>query len=407
MRYVMVGFSWGILPALNRLLPENSVVILEDPYIIDGRGVPEKMAAFPCAERLIRAPLQSEDAIADIVELADSAGDVDAVITGHEYGVLPAAAVAAHRGLPGAGVEAATRLRDKAALRRAAGEAGIAQPEWTEVRDVDDVLAFPHRPVVIKPGNRQASVGVELTDAGDTDEVVAAAFRRSKAAEEPTMASPDGTPPRHLVERRLFGPELSVEALVDRGRMIFSNQTTKIVAPGPHPVELGHTLPAPRSAAVDSAMRKLIDAVGFSTGVLHAEWILVDGTPHLVECAGRLPGDDIVPLIDFAYGGSLVKDLVALLSGTAVDRSDTARRGAAVRFLSAAPGRVQRVDGVEAATKVRGVLDVNVTAAPGDLVRPVSSSWDRLGRILAIGRDHAGAAAAADRAAAQVMITTD
>ncbi|HIW62955.1 MAG TPA: ATP-grasp domain-containing protein [Candidatus Stackebrandtia excrementipullorum] len=406
MKYVLAGFTSGILRVLERMLPERSVVLLEDPYIVERSEVSDKIGAFGCVERLVPTPLQDENRVESVVAAVESVGDIGAVIPGHEYGVLAAAALAERHRLPGAGMHAAKCLRDKASLRAAATTTGIAQPDWAVVDSLEDVLAFPRRPLVLKPSNRQASVGVELTEPGDDDAAVSAAWHRTRAADEPMMASPDGTPPRHLVEHRLSGREVSVEALVERGRTVFVNQTAKTILPGPHPVELAHVVPAPDPVALDGAMRQLVEALDFGTGVLHAEWILVDDEPHLIECAGRFPGDEIVPLIDLAYGGSLTKDLVTLLSGQSVERRAQARRGAAVRFLTAPPGRVQQVTGIGEARKVRGVLGVDVTAAPGDVIAPVSSSWDRVGRVMAIGRTASAAREAADTAAAQLTVTT-
>jgi hypothetical protein len=140
-------------------------------------------------------------------------------------------------------------------------------------------------------------------------------------------------------------------------------------------VESGHVVPA----AIDGATRDrllaanqaLVEAIGFGSGVLHSEWILVGGTePHLVECAERLPGDNIVTLIDLAYGGSLVADLVDVLEGCRPARSAAPIGGVAVRFLAAASGTVAAVRGSEQAYASDGIYDVVVSLGPGADVPP-------------------------------------
>lgn len=154
-------------------------------------------------------------------------------------------------------------------------------------------------------------------------------------------------------------------------------------------------------------MRRLVGSTGFSSGVLHAEWILVDGTrPHLVECAGRLPGDSIDTLIDLAHGGRIVADLIAVLREGPPPVRGPARAGAAIRFLTARPGMVRAVSGLTASRESNGVREVELTARQGTVVGELNSSWDRLGHVLATGATGAEAARNAAAAAALVEVRT-
>ncbi len=404
---VMAGFGAAILPYLDRVLPPGALVIVEDADVARARRVQDRIRPYPCVAELVEAPIQNERAAEKMAHELDLPAGLTAVVPGLEYGVVAAAAIAAELGLPGAGVPAARLVRDKVALRTAAGQAGVAQPAWQEVASAVDIRRFGHPSCVLKPANLQASVGVQLLEPADDIE---AAWRRTADADEPLMRAPGAAEPRYLVEARMSGPELSVEALVHRGEVVFTNVTAKSVLPGRHPVELGHLVPAPLPpdilARVDAVVRAFVAGIGFDSGTLHSEWILVDGQPHLVECAGRLPGDDLVPLIDLAYGGSLVADLLTLLSGCAPRRAATASRSAAVRFLTAAPGLIIHVDGTGEAEAVDGVVDVRVTALPGGRVNPLTSSWDRLGRVIATRATGTEAAVNAARAADAITIAT-
>jgi biotin carboxylase/predicted N-acyltransferase len=399
--FVMVGFGAGILPLLDAILPPRSLTVVEDPHVAKVRHVRERMSAFRCAAGLIESPVQEEDRAAELAAGWPLPDSVAAVIPGLEYGVVGAAALAEHLALPGAGLPAARVLRDKVALRTAAGSAGLAQPRWREVWTADDVRAFGQGPCVLKPANWQASVGVQLLAADDDRDD---AWKRTVEAAEPLTRAPGGPTRRYLVEARLHGPEISVEVLVSDGQIVFLNVTEKTVLAGRHPVELGHVVPAPRPAGINAAMRSLIAATGFGTGTLHAEWILVDGDPYMMKCVARLPGDEIVPMIDLAYGDSFVANLVAVLSGRAPARPPRPAGAAAVRFLTAGPGLVTSVRGVDAARGVEGVSDVRVTAAPGDRLGAPQSSWDRVGRVIAACPTPELASRAADEAASAIRI---
>jgi biotin carboxylase len=388
--HVLVGFGKGITAALDLLLPVGSVLLVEEDDVVVARNIEARLSALRCVRAITRAPIHDEHDLRAVVAGIPRPPQVRAVIPATEYAVVAAAALAEAWGLPGAGVTAASVLRNKIELRTVADSAGLPQPRWQEAYCPGDVAAFRARhgsECVLKPASRQASLGVQLLGAEDPEDL---AWTRTTQVEEPKMRTRRPLRERYLVEERLRGPEVSTECLVSDGAPTFLNITAKSVRPGPHPVEIGHTVPAPVDGEVaeslDRAVRALIAATGFRSGFLHAEWMLPDGsTPRLVECAGRLPGDSITDLIDLAYGGSIVADLTAVLEGRRPARSPRARRGAAIRFLTAAPGVVRSVLGVETAKHQDGVHEVEVDVGPGTTVGPVTSSWDRAGHVVAVG----------------------
>lgn len=53
-------------------------------------------------------------------------------------------------------------------LREVSGAGSVRNPRWREVHGPADILEFAGGgPVVVKPANRQASVGVQLLDSVD------------------------------------------------------------------------------------------------------------------------------------------------------------------------------------------------------------------------------------------------
>jgi biotin carboxylase len=129
----------------------------------------------------------------------------------------------------------------------------------------------------------------------------------------------------------------------------------------------------------------LVAAVGFGTGILHAEWVRTETGPVLIECAGRPPGDKIMDLIDLAYETNLTEHWLRLLAGAPTAPPVKAVGGAAIRFLAGGPGVVAGVDGVEAAGARPGVRRVDVLRRAGDRIADLRSSWDRVGSVIAVG----------------------
>jgi biotin carboxylase len=405
--HVTVGFSKALLSDLDAQVPPGTVVVLEEPDIIVARNVLAKIAAHPCVANVVPAATQDEPGAEHLVEQVQRPRAVRAVIPAMEYGVVGAAALADAWGLPGAGLPAARTLRDKFAMRLAAERAGLAQPLWTIAEGVDDVERFRDGHggrCVLKPVNRQASLGVRLLER--TDDAVQA-WQHCTSADEPLLRAGYALPGRYLVEQRLDGPEVSVESLVHAGEIGFTNVTAKTVQPGISPVEMGHavpaTLPPGVATALTDAVQQLVSVTGFNYGVLHSEWILVDGwRPHFIECAARLPGDNIDRLIDLAYGGTILGDYLAVLDGVGPIAPRSNQGAAAIRFLTAPAGTIRRILGTECAAALPGVEEVALSVTAGELVPTITSSWDRFGHVIATGIDDREAARRAAEAASLI-----
>ncbi|MGW3017904.1 ATP-grasp domain-containing protein [Streptomyces longwoodensis] len=388
---VFVGYNAAYLRAIDGSVPSGSVVVIEEPDIIRKRELHDAADRFDCLDRIVPASYQQSAGALDLAAELTATRPVAAVVPGLEYAVPATAALAEKLGLPGATEAAAQALRDKVRLREVSGAGGVRNPRWREVHGPADILEFADGgPVVVKPANRQASVGVQLLDSVDEATAAEAWERTSSAAEYEQVPDRELTW-RFLAEERLRGPEFSVEALVREGEVVFENVTAKTVVPGPYPVEQGHLLPAPLDPATQeafgTAIRKLVAATGFGTGILHAEWILTDEGPTLVECAGRCPGDYLVDLIDLAYGTRIRLTLIDLLAGRPVTLPRSAERTSAIRFLAAEPGTVTGITGLDEAQRLPGVHVAEVDVEAGQEVRPWASSWDRAGHVIATGPD--------------------
>jgi biotin carboxylase len=381
-----------VLADLDGLLPAGAVLVLEEPDVIEARDVLAKVKSHPCVAGVMAAATQDEPHAERLTELIRRPPHVQAVMPAVEYGVVGAAVLAHAWELPGAGPAAARTLRDKIAMRVAADAGGLAQPRWMIASTADDVGEFRDRygrRCVLKPANRQASLGVRVL--GRDDDVIAA-WQHCTHSDEPMLRARYALPGRYLVEQRLKGPEVSVEALVHSGRIGFINITAKAVQPGISPVEMGHVVPARLAADVEAALaaqaQKLANITGFQSGVMHSEWILVEGRrPHFIECAARLPGDSIDLLIDLAYGGRFIRDYLEILEGRGPIPPRPKQTAGAIRFLTARPGKVREIAGRELASALPGVLEVALSVASGAVITPVTSSWSRLGHVIATGAD--------------------
>ncbi|WP_250306267.1 ATP-grasp domain-containing protein [Streptomyces sp. A 4/2] len=314
-----------------------------------------------------------------------------------ERGLLPTAAVAERLGLPGNSLHAVSLLRDKQRMRELLNARGISPVHTDAPRAAAELAAFCRAtggPVILKPAAGSASQAV---------------FRVSgpEAAEEVWRAFESAGGNRPIAEEYLDGPEISVESFSYGGKHTVLMVTDKLV--GTAFVETGHTQPSTLPAHVVNEVavlvRAFLDTVGLTEGPAHTEVKVTKKGPRILESHNRIGGDKIRELLFRTCG----LDVVALTAGCPLGlldpptESPTARRGAAIRFLTPSPGTVRHialpdVDGTTA--KIR--LDVSV----GDQVHPVRSSRDRAGYVIADGTDAADAARVSEELADRVLIET-
>ncbi|KAF0647323.1 MULTISPECIES: ATP-grasp domain-containing protein [Streptomyces] len=406
---LIVGYTAGWKSVAARHHGHGTTVFLDTPGAAREKNLAEVLAGAEAACELVEIEYEDPDA-ASRFHREYRGRPPAAVIPGIEYAVPFAARLAELYGLPGAGPHAADRLRDKWLLRQAVAGSGVRGPLSRPVEHPDDVrrlMALTGTAVVLKPANRQGSIGTRIVRA---PEQVDEAWRECVLAEHDAMAAQSAVPARMLAETFLEGPEYSVELLVRDGGAFFRNVTAKSLFPGDRPVELGHVVPGAPDPAVEellySATETLLRTVGFGTGFVHCEWILVDGVPHLVECAGRMPGGGIIDLIESAWDFDIVREYLRLMRGQEPTAELPARpsAGACTWFVTAEPGRVERVDGVAEAADRLGVLAVHLLVGPGPVVRAPRSGRDRVGYVMAGGSTGETARQRAQAAARSIRV---
>ena len=415
---LLIGYGAELLAGIAPVVPDGSILVIEEPEVANQRGLAAKVTAVPAISRLVECEYQVPGALRQFLSCpAAPGGTAAAVIPAIEYAVAAAADAATLLGLPGISREAADVFRDKHLLRHLATSAGLRNPRHALVEDPAAAKAFLATVggrCVLKPTTRQGSLGVQhVASPAEID----AGWTMTSDPQGGAVIPARGIPSRVLAEEAVTGPEFSVEMLVSGGAVCFANVTAKHLFPGRFPVERGHDVPAPLSAAdaklLVEGTTALAEAARAGDAILHAEWILHDGEPVLVECAARIPGGQITRLIRLAHDFALIPAYLDVMLGEkpatppARVTPPTQARGAAIRYLTAPPGTVLDVAGVAEAARMPGVVNVQVSPRPGDTVRPLTVSGNRLGYLIATGADSAQAASNAEAAVSTILITTD
>ena len=222
----------------------------------------------------------------------------------------------------------------------------------------------------------------------------------------------------------MCGPEVSVEAVVHRGRATVVAVTDKSVAAPPAFVETGHMVPAALAPVERDAVEGLavaaLAALGLTHGVAHVEVMLTAAGPRVVEANPRQAGGYIFDLVHLVTGTHPLDTLVDLALGrdpspgtVARPRPTTASTpaapavptvgSAAVAFVvSPAAGTVERALGADALDDDPGVLRW-VLPTPAAAPEPVDNDA-YLGHVLAVDASPTGARARAAAAVAALRL---
>jgi len=301
------------------------------------------------------------------------------VFSARETALQTAAALGAALGLPVTPGDVVDLIADKAAFRRRLFEAGLSPFAGLRADTIQDFAAAVRDvggPAFAKPVDSMGSDGVGRIDAPDQ---IAAAWHRG-----------GGRP--MIVEPYLDGPEVSVEAFSFAGRHKIMTITDKAL--GPNFVERGHSAPAALDPAMAERIARATDAIlteiGLRDGASHTEFKLTAAGPVVIETHNRTGGDMISYLTELANGTNPFwlafrwqTGLLPLPEALALPDWRGRSGAAAVRFFWPAPGVVRAVRNVEAARALPGVRMLTLGLAPGDVVKPVLKSADRVGLVIA------------------------
>jgi biotin carboxylase len=329
-----------------------------------------------------RAIVSSEDEPG--VDRLARAENVDGIVSpGADWPVAVAARVADRLGLPHPIDPATAALAtQKPRQRERFAAAGVPQPR---------LLPRPAVPCVVKAPDRQGQRGLALVRVEEELEPAIAAAR---------AASRDGA---YIVEELIDGPEVTVNAVSVAGDFRPLLVTERVTADPPaFGVALAHVWPcvSQRQSAVDAA-RAAADAVGVRNGPTYTQLRLAEDGPRVIELAARLGGGHDAELVEALTGVSLNGLALAFALGeeARVSQTQSLRGGGCVLFLVAPEGTLERVEGVEEARAVDGVLDVRVYREPGHVFGPLRRGSDRAGAVIAVGSDREEALDRARRAA--------
>jgi biotin carboxylase len=308
--------------------------------------------------------------------------------------------------LPGIPYEAALNASDKSRMRACFKKASLPSPDFFTVGEndsLDDIpLAFP---VVIKPVDNMGSRGCRRADnARELREAVKAAIGFSRSH-------------RAIVESFMDGPEFSVDAIVYHGEITICGLADRHIFFPPYFIEMGHTMPTVIEEEKQTAMLETfclgIRALGLAgeknIGAAKGDIKLTSQGPMIGEIAARLSGGYMSGwTYPYSSGAYPIKAAILAAMGRKPDGLvPTKNWTCAERAFISIPGTVKQIAGLNEAGNLPRVKDVFSRIAEGAKVSFPENNVTKCGNIIACAPDREDAVAAAETAAASILLRLD
>lgn len=320
-----------------------------------------------------------DDPVVAAKRLLEQVGFVDGVVGTDGSAVAVAAETARLLGLSCNPAHVLVTAESKYLQRRAAEAAGVCQPAFALISD-EAVPSWSTFPAVVKPLDRSASQGVLRVDSRHELAEGVSAVRAIVGRDAPL-----------LVEAYVPGAEVAVEGLVRGGRLsvlaVFDKPDNP---PGP---TFPETLLVSPARLQPEALSRLIEAtqgavaaVGLVEGPVHVECKVGSEDVWFLELAARTIGGLCSRVLN--CGGMSLEELVirqALGLPTPTPTPGAAATGVLMLPVDET-GRLEAVEGVEAARKVKGVTGVVISVGAGERVSALPAGDRYLGFVFARAR---------------------
>ena len=364
-------------------------------------------------------------AIADSALIADVYGPADTAAAAQRFhnkirkidGVIcvaadapqTVAAVNEQLGLAGLTRQSAEWATDKLAMKERFAECGVPVPWFSGVATAQElmrIVAERGRDLVIKPVDSRGSRGVQRLSQVD-DLAKAFQFARDYS---PTQ--------RVMVEQYLAGPQVSTESVVVDGVCYtsgFSDRNYEYLDKyAPYFIENGGDMP---TALPPEIYERVLDvqadaaaALGVKRGTVKGDIVVHDGQVYVIELAARLSGGFFCTQeIPMNTGVDFIGCALRVALGENPDPAELTpkyKRVVTPRYIFPDPGIVVATAGADAAWKVPGILEVNITAKTGDVIPPAGDKRPSGAMVIATGATRAEARANASAALAAIKVVT-
>lgn len=310
-------------------------------------------------------------------------------------------------GLKGIDYQAALCSTDKGLMLNAFERERVAHPKYlifsasdSIEKLIDDAESKIGYPMITKPTDNSGSRGIMLVK------------NRSQLVNAVEYSSSNGRTGNIVVEEYMRGPEFSIEIIVLDGTVHVLQVTDKLTNGSPHFVEIGHSQPTRMAEKTEKEVKDLAAraalAVGIKNGAAHAEIIVTNEGPKLVEIGARMGGGCITThLVPFSTGIDMTKVMIQVAIGDTPDLQRRFNKGAAIRFIEPREGTVTSIEGREKAARVPGIKVIEIQCRVGQQLKKLENGTGRIGYVISQGETVEEAIKSCERAISYIKVNVE
>jgi biotin carboxylase len=347
------------------------------------------------AERALYSQGKSLASTVAAVQRLHDEVQLDGVVTFWEEDVPTAALLSRRLRLPGSRLNAAFNARSKYRMRLALQRAGVPVPPFCRIDSPDSLrlaaeqIAFP---AILKPEWGSDSEWVARVESLAHAAEVFGGLRRRVRVQD-CIYPYRGR--RFVLEGLLSGPEVSVEGVVQEGRVTLYAIIDKAQMDEDSFIERGECTPSRFPEATQAAIRKMVidgvRALGLTNSGIHAEVKITPDGPRIVEIGARMGGDCIHALVLRVYGTDLAEQNIRVALGQpAAAAAPPSGCALSTTLVPEQPGRVLVPSHIPVRRSPH-LIEVVLTKQTGDVVAVPPDGYDNLAWISVWGRTHAEA----------------
>lgn len=190
----------------------------------------------------------------------------------------------------------------------------------------------------------------------------------------------------YLVEEFMPGPEYSIDALVQDGKVTITGIEEQIRMSFPYPVEYESKLPyvcsKERFDQIYNIVCQTIYALGIKNSATHTEVIYTPQGFKVVEIACRIGGDDLHDVIYQVTGLNLMFEAIMIALGVKRElHVPILCHTAGSLIFAEREGVLKEIIVPEELKNDPDVFNLNMTAKPGDKIAPPPKNFDYIGFV--------------------------
>jgi biotin carboxylase len=303
---------------------------------------------------------------------------------------------------PGISYDTAVKATDKGEMIKAFEAAGVEHPWYFILKSKEDLTAALPKityPCVTKPTDNAGNRGVSFVN--DEAELLSLYDYSHENSHSGDV----------IIEEYMEGQEVSVEIIVYLGTAHVLAVTDKLTQGTPYFVEIGHSeqsqLGEENVARIKDLATRAVKAIGLDNSPAHVEIMLTKDGPKMVELGARMGGGCITThLVPLSTGIDMIKSVMDLAMGKEPDITPKFDKGSALRHIVGLEGEIVSVDGLDEARAVPCVTEVTMLKGVGDKVGYFKNGADRIGYVIAQGKDAADAVRICEKAMKLICIKT-